>query len=494
MSDGVQKFAKDVGYSFAGLAISGAAHFVLRIFLARYLGPADLGLYTLSFTAYSFGLLLSAFGIGAALTKYVAEYKGDNPRISALVSTGSLISFIIGIIMGLMMFIAAAPIANHFFHMPQLGPLLRIIAISLPFIALEKATLGFMVGLRRMRTYAALQIFQNVLMVILTVVLVIIGYGLIGAVFALVVSIVLTSLISVFIIRKSLTIPGTLQFPQLVKMLTIFGVYVVLANGIDLINANAGNVILGYFMTDVDVGLYGTAITLFSVIRQPAAAIQTITSSTIATYWGRGEIEKIENLVNKVMKYVAAVMIPIGFVAVFFAREIITIIFGAEYAAAALPFQILVVGAVIGAIQASVGTVLSSTAYVNMIFKLGGIAVVANTMLNWLLVPRLGMSGAAIGTTVSILVVVLLNLYFAQRLVRIRIDWAWFGKLFGFTALLGGATWGLSLIINHYICIVIALGIFLVVLLKYFITREDLRIVIGAMPLLKKLSNVKHGI
>src|SRR4030042_5284944 len=91
-----RRFVQDVGLSFASLAISSLVHFLLRIFLARYLGPADLGQYTLAYPFYSFGVLLSAFGIGGAVAKYVAENKEDPVRKGRLLFIGVVSSFVIG--------------------------------------------------------------------------------------------------------------------------------------------------------------------------------------------------------------------------------------------------------------------------------------------------------------------------------------------------------------------------------------------------------------
>ena len=483
MAIGVQRFARDVGFSFASLGITALVHFILRVFLARYLGAGDLGLYTLSFTVYSFGMLFSVFGIGAALTKYVAQYKEDTPKTNFLVSSGSIITFLIGCATGLILYFCSTPIANIFFDMPDLGALLRIVAFVFPFIALEKATLGFLNGLRRMRLFAFINITQGVLTIILTVALVLWGYGPRGAVLSFVLPIVLMSLFSLFSIRKSLARPTLEYCTSAIKMLLAFGGYIVLANSVGLIQTHTDSIMLGYFMTETEVGIYAAAILLALAIRLPSQAIQMITNPTIATYWGKDEVDNIENLINKVMKYTAVFIIPVGFLVAFLAHEIINLIFGVEFIQAVLPLQILVIGTVIATIQSSVGGALSSTAYVSMVFKLSGITMVANIILNLLLIPRLGITGAAMATSTAMIISVLLHLYFIQRLIGARIHWKWFAGLFTFTALVTAATYGFGLIASHYICIPVAFVILMVILLKYFVTREDLALIRKIIPL-----------
>ncbi|MCK4388537.1 MAG: flippase, partial [Dehalococcoidia bacterium] len=376
MSNGVRRFAGDVGFSLTSLGVSALIYFVLRIFLGRYLGPGDLGLYTLAFTVYSYGWLVSTFGINAALTKYVAEFKEDVPRTNLLITSGSIIATLIGCIVGLIVYVSSTSIAS-LFDMPELGGLLRIVAISFPFIALEIVVLGFLNGLRRMRLFAFINITQSVLTIIITVALVLWGYGLSGAVFAFVLSVILMSLFSLFSIRSSLIGAKLKQYAPAIKMLLVFGGYVVLASAIGMVQTSADSIMIGYFMTETDVGYYAVAVVLSHAMWMIPRAVSMITTPTMSTYHGRGKIDSIEDLVNKIMKYTAAFLIPVGFVIAFLSRPIITLIFGKAFAPATLPLQLLLVGAVCYGVIASVGTALSSTGHVDMLFKLTSIAATA---------------------------------------------------------------------------------------------------------------------
>lgn len=474
-----QRFVRDVGFSFTSLAVTALVGFILRIFLARYLGAGDLGLYTLIYSVYSFGILLSAFGIGQALTKYAAEFREDTPRTNLLVSSGLITVPAIGCGVGLAVYVCSSAIASVL-DMPELAGLLRILAPVFPFAALELTALGFLNGLRRMRLFAFISIARSALTIILTVALVLLGYGLVGAIVALLSSTILVSLFALFSIRKSLVKPK--QYAPAIKMLLIFGGYLVLASSIELVQLYTDSFMIGYFMTETDVGYYSAAITLSAAIHIVPRAVSMITNPTIATYWGKGEVDKIADLVNRVMKYTASLFIPLGFVIAFLSQPIIALIFGAEFRPAILPLQILVIRSVCGGIVTSVGTALSSTAYVSMVFKLSGVMAVINIILNLLLIPRWGITGAAIATALSSLVDVALLIYFIQRLIGIKIHLKWFARLFTFTIVLAAATYGLGLVVSYYICVPIAVIVLILVLVKYFFTREDLAVIRRIIP------------
>lgn len=473
MPESLKSFIKDTSWSLASLVIAAAVQFILRIFLARYYGAADLGLYTLAFSVYSFGLVFSGFGINVGLVKYVAEHKEDTRNINILMTNGSAISVFSGCIMGLLLYLSAPYISNYFFRLPELTPLLRFISISFPFIALEKSVLGFLNGLRRMRLFALINIMQNILVIVLTFLAISRGLGISYAVLALVLPLIFISLISLAFVRKSISGFKIAGSSVVVKMLLAFGFYVVLANGMGTILTYTDSLLLGHFMTEIDVGYYTVAIILVQMVALPPSAVQSISGPMIASYWGKNQKENIGILINRCMKYAAFYAILVALVIGFLSRDLIVILFDNNFITAALPLQILLVGAAFNAIQASIGSALSSTAYVKIIFKLTGITVLLNIILNIILIPHFGITGAALATSSSIAASAILQLYFTQRLIGIKIYWLWFARLFGFSIIIAAAAYGVGKFVNPYVCTVLAILILFLGILKFFVDRED---------------------
>ena len=122
----------DVQWAFISIVTASLAHFILRIILGRELGPDGLGVYTLAFTIYLFGMQFAAFGIGSALTKYVAEFLDDRATIRNYVSSGMTSSIITGTLMGVVLFLLAPYIAISFFHVPELEGMIQLTALCYP--------------------------------------------------------------------------------------------------------------------------------------------------------------------------------------------------------------------------------------------------------------------------------------------------------------------------------------------------------------------------
>jgi O-antigen/teichoic acid export membrane protein len=473
ITDNLKRFIKDTSWALASLAIAAVVQFILRVFLARYFGPADLGLYTLAFTVYLFGLIASCFGTDFGVTKYVAEAEGNSKRINLLVTSGISISFVSGCIMGLILYLASPYIAINFFRMPELTALLRIVSFAYPFIGLEKATLGFLNGVRRMRFFAFINIFQNILVIVMTIIFALTGQDIKYAVVALIIPVALISFIGLFFIRESLFRTNMAEYSMAIKMLLLFGFFIVLGNGMKAIQTYADSMLLGHFMKDVDVGLYAVAGILIQVVCLPPQAIQTITGPMIALYWGKSEIDKIEYLVNGCIKYTAFFAILCAFALGFLSQDLIKLFFGKDFVDAAFPLKILLVGTVFSAISTSVGSALASTAYVKKNLMLTGIIVLLGIILNILLIPPFGITGAAVATSTTMTISALAKLCFIQRLIRIRIDWIWIVKLFGFSVIISALAYGIGKIFNLYACTLLALIILITIMLRYFMISED---------------------
>ena len=198
----LSKTMRDVQWSFISLATASLSHLLLRIILGKELGPAGLGLYTLVFTIYMFGMQFAAFGIGAALTKYVAEHNYNIQKAKDFGSSGILGSFISGSMMGILLYLSAGAISISFFHNSEMVDLLKITALCFPFIATQKAVLGVLNGFRKMNHFAFLNITQNILVLFVSIVLVVFfKMNVIGAVLGFIAPTIVISLIALFFVR-----------------------------------------------------------------------------------------------------------------------------------------------------------------------------------------------------------------------------------------------------------------------------------------------------
>ena len=412
----LSKAMKDVQWALISIVTASLAHFILRIVLGRELGPEGLGVYTLAFVIYLFGMQFAAFGIGAALTKYVAEFIEDQDTIRKYVSSGMSSSIITGTLMGIVLFFLSPYIAVSFFQVPELEPLLKLTALCYPFIAIQKAVLGTLNGFRRMHLYALLNIVQNVAVVAISVIFVLLfGMGVYGAVMGFVLPTIFISLVCPFLIRDSLSLDqSSLWHIPTLWQTTAFGFYVVLGNSIGFLNTQVDSILIGYYLNPAEVGIYAVAVLLAQTLTLIPSAVQRVTAPVTATLYGKGDIEGVRKIIFSTMKKSFLVSVGIAAFIAIFGQFLIIILFTEEFLLSYVPLLILLLGYTVFASFMAVGGTLSSIGKVHIPFRISGLCGVLNVILNILLVPYLGINGAAIATTVSLIA----NFGFSTALIK----------------------------------------------------------------------------
>ncbi|OEU51594.1 MAG: hypothetical protein BA871_08260 [Desulfuromonadales bacterium C00003096] len=468
-----KKFAVDVGITFLASAVTLPLGFVITVALGKYLGAGDLGLYRMTSTIYGIAVLVAAIGIPAAMIKYVAEFKGDRTKINQIVSSGVITSLFLGIGFSALFYVSSGLFAG-IFDMPELSGLIKLLSPVFPFALVGGALLGLLNGIREMKKYAAATIVQSVLMVLITVALIYYGFGVAGAVIGLVLSSIGFCLFLGWIARKYFEITFHEYIPTTKKMLT-FGAQIFGANAINMINYQADLLLIGYFLTATNVGYYAVAVGLSRFFWIVPQAIQTISYPAISEYWADNNHPALQTLIDKSMKYSACILLPMGLGVGFFAEDIITLIFGEGFICAVLPLQILIVGTVIIGIAKSIGSFLPSVGRPDLSLKINGTGAIINLILNILLIPFLGISGAALATTISLIVISILTIYLMIQVGQIEINIKPYALL-SITAIFAIALFMYLNWVNIYLTGFLILGIYIIMIFVFVLTEEDKQI------------------
>ena len=467
-----KKFAFDVGITFIASVVTLPLGFIITILLGRYLGAGDLGLFRMASTIYGIAMLVSAIGIPMVMIKYVAEFKEGRTKFNQIVSSGVITSLFLGIGF-IALFYFSSGIFAEIFNMPGLSGLIKILSPVFPFALVGGALLGLLNGLREMKKYAVATILQSVLMIIVTVALIYYGFGVAGAVIGVVLSSVGNCLFLIFISRNYFEITLS-EYIQTTKKMLRFSVQLFTAGAINEINNQLDIILIGFFLLSTDVGFYTVAIGLSRFFWLIPMSVQRITYPATSSYWSENNHVALNKMIDKTMKYCTVILVLIGLGVGFFARDIITTIFKENFVYAVLPLQILLIGTVVrGSIAQPIGGSLAGIGRPDLALKISALMMAINATLDIILIPQIGIIGAAIATTISLAGGAFINLVLVVKHLSIKVDIRWylrilvvaiiaiilfrFGNVFVNPYLLGGA-----ILIGYSILI-----------FRFFLTEED---------------------
>ncbi len=395
---------KGAGIIFFGTIIGKALILVFTLLIARLLRPEQVGLYFLGLSVVTIASIPALLGLDSGIVRFVALYKGtnDDNKAKGTVLSAVLMVIPLSFLIAFVLFFSSDKIAIVFFHKPELASVLRPLSITIPFIALTTVFISTTQALKFMqyKVYTR-DLGDNILKILVALILLVLGFGLNGAVFATVVAAVIVAIISFYYSNKLIPLfdnkkpvfgfRGLLSFsvPQ-----SFSGLIFVSVLYVDIL-------LLGYFMPAKTVGIYGIVAKVSLVGMLAISSFNAIFAPMIADLYNRGKIDVLSNLFKTVTKWIFSISFPVFLILVFLAKPILSI-FGNEYIAGATALIILSVGQLINAASGPVGLMIVMSGRPGIELLSNVVVFILNITLNLLLIPKYGIEGAAIATAVSI--------------------------------------------------------------------------------------------
>lgn len=173
---------------------------------------------------------------------------------------------------------------------------------------------------------------------------------------------------------------------------------------LQLVNNYADLIIIGYFRTDEEVGIYRAATQIGFLVLFALQAINQILQPYIASYYYAEKIEKLKEIVKKAALFNFIAASSVLFLLVFFGKYILSFLFGNEFESGYAPLIILSLGFWLKSLSGPAAQLLKMTGHEFMALKVLFISIFINIIMNLILVPDFGMEGAAFATAVSLAV------------------------------------------------------------------------------------------
>ena len=424
LNESLRKIVKGAGFVLLGTIIGRAFGYGSRLIIAR-LGASDYGLVALGFAVMSIAATLSMVGIQSGIVRYVSLYKGkeDKGRIKGTIISALKITLPLSFISAFILFWYASWISIHVFHDANLTPILRIFAIGIPFSVLASNLLSATVGFQDMRYNVYAQyIFQEPLKLAAIVILLLLGFGVVGATWGWVLAIMLTPFLAFYFLEKKVfpVFKTKVKAVSVDKELFAFSFPLLFAGIAGLIMGWTDTLMLGYFSSSADVGIYNVALPTAQLIRSIPGALVVIFFPVISELYARNKIEDLRRTYSAVTKWMLALIWPVFLLVLLFPEQIIKILFGAEYIAGATALSILVAGFVIGSVVGPASQTLQTYGRTKTVMMTSYIGAAINFLLNLFLIPIYGVNGAAIATGFSLALLYVLNFLFAYRVAKVQ--------------------------------------------------------------------------
>lgn len=176
-----------------------------------------------------------------------------------------------------------------------------------------------------------------------------------------------------------------------------------LTQGFHQINRHADVLLLGLLAAVSDVGVYRVAAQGALLVSLGLTALNMVVAPLAARLNAEGERHKLQMLVRRTAQAALAFALPAVALFAVIGKWLLVTLFGSEFAGAYWPLLILALGQLANAGFGATGMLLNMTGFERDVTRVVAIAAGLNVGLNLALIPFLGVIGAAVATSVSLL-------------------------------------------------------------------------------------------
>ncbi len=407
-------FKGSVSIYFATIVKSVAA-FLLSILMARAFSKATFGNYQLMLSILSVGTILCSLGIEATFMRFGTE-------LFALKKWGSLKQAMLGsmiiravalIIFGLVLVLLSLPISKLFNYSPELINLLPLIAVLLFLQSMNRLFGTTFLAIRLDQLHDSYNVIAvHTLKLIGFSLLIWFGYELKNLVWLWIIILLGSAVNYLFLdyrwlkkviprkIEKAPSVPDF--FPKkLFKRMLRFAVLTFAGENIGIFkNIAVDALLIAHFLGAGAVAVYSVASTLIIIIAQfnPAALLRGVLNPIfVSRYAEKKDIKELIWGQKFLMKIILIFVLPISLSLILVGDQIIYILYSDRYAAAYVSLIYLSAASFFWAQVFSFHALLN-TLEKNEIYLLTGFLSIYNLIMDIILIPILGIKGAAIAT------------------------------------------------------------------------------------------------
>jgi O-antigen/teichoic acid export membrane protein len=344
--------------------------------------------------------LLAKGGLFDALRKMVAEYTPGNPRQSDIVSTA--------LVSSLLYFCVVVLITTFFVSRFRVVPIreaayLPLLLFALLFSNLFAVIRGAFYGLQREHVSEILQIAQRGIFAGFALSLAYLGFELTGVFAGYLISFVVVTVVGLWYLFTELRIhvPTRNEIRSIATELFSYGGTQLIGGLSALLLYKTDILLVRYFKDSTAAALYNAAIVPAEYVWFVPAVMQMAFLQRTASLWTDREIEAINDQIRMGIKYALLSLTLFGVGLYALAAPFLELYFGPAYLPARLPLQILIVGTFFFGISRVMNPVFQATGWIKYTEFNTVVVLAVNVLLNFLLIPRYGILGAAVATSSS---------------------------------------------------------------------------------------------
>ncbi|MGB9617026.1 MAG: oligosaccharide flippase family protein, partial [Desulfomonilaceae bacterium] len=423
---------------------------LLQMILVRMVTVNEFGLYKLAMELSSFAIMFATFFVGgngaAAVTRITAvrAARGDLAGVRSGVVTGLWSVAILSVLLLAAGFVAIPVLLDRVFQIPtdQLAEAVPFFQWFLVYVFLSSVSTVMGAALRScefFRAFSVTESLSNIVRLVLAPLLVYLGWGLNGIVWGISGGLLVGIVPALWIMetytrRLDAAHRHVRQYGHDLKELTAFGVPVFISGLSSTVYYSADTLIIGYYLPVKYVAVYGAGIVLVHSLLYLFSGLESALFPILSSSLEQREQGQEGVILGKAYRLLIVIAAPASVYSFVMTPYMVRFLFGVDYFEAVTPSRILTILILAWALMPA-SVMFLSTGKPEINARLGVVSALLNIVLDVVLIPLLGIIGAAISNASSRLYGEVQGVRICVRLFGARFPWYYGAEVFALSVL-----------------------------------------------------------
>jgi O-antigen/teichoic acid export membrane protein len=407
---------RNTAFALASQLATASFTAILTIFLVRYLGPEDYGVFALALGVASLVFLPSDFGISQSTARFVAEHRGEDDRIVRVLADGLKLKLIASGVTCIALCALAGPISNAY-DTPEMTWPLRGVALAV----LGQSLVGFyrtaFEALGRVSLTLRLITAESAVEASASIALVLAGAGVTGAAFGRAIGYTFGAAFAFVLIartvnRRALSLRRGDAGGRIRQIARYAGALLII-DAVFAVITQIDTLLIGAILGTTAVGIFQAPAKLITFLHYPGLALSAGVSPRLSRGGGGPNVAAFQNGIRYLMILQAVLVVPV----VVWAGPLVDLILGADFEESADVLRALAPLIYLFGLAPLVSVGVNYLGEARRRIPVAIAALVVNFVVSIVLLYEIGVVGSAIGADAAYLIYVPAHFWICKQLI-----------------------------------------------------------------------------
>jgi len=417
-----KKFFNETGLVFIARFLAKLKGFIVFPIIVKLFGTQTYGIWAQILAIIGFATPMALIGINVAIKRFLPSEKDIN-IISKNFWSIFYFVIVVSIFIMFVIYLLSDYIALRLFHLPEISNTLLLVTLIIPLNAINIIFSDLFLAFNKVKKWILISSLRDIIEValILIILYVTIKDSIIFLITITIASLLLTNIIA-FILSYKIAPLKKPDFSNIKSYLTVG--FPLFLSGLTYTFIHIGDrYIIGYYKDITQVGIYSGIYTLATVaFLGIAEAIFITLLPTLSKFWKKNKIQEASFYTSYLLKYYFILGIPMVFGLIAISKNLLLVLSNQDFVEFWYIMPIIAFGIFIFQGFGISDYVFILTKKTTTIFYLTLIAVSENIVLNIILIPFIGILGAAIASLITYLTYSIIIFILARKKIKITLE------------------------------------------------------------------------